>query len=367
MKLKLKLPQSTSTFSIRRLSFLFLLISLLIAGCIEEFDTGVAKQGGTLVITGRITNSQGPHYVLINRTTVEDKISNPEGGAQVTIFDEFDNEFPLFEELPGNYILPIGSLNPFPGRAYRVEIELSNGSRYASTLDRMPTNTVQDSVYYRFVTIEETSSEGIPVGKNYFETYIDSEIPETSEPVFIRWEVRETYQFYPVDLPDPFDQQPLPCYFTGYPDAQRINLFNNRDFAAGTFNNRLLAQKEVDEAFQALYFTNVHQYSLSFPAYTYWNSISSNLNLVGGIFDVPPALVRSNIRNVDNPDEPVYGYFEAALEKVSRISVTDADVPFEFDGRCDYNPRFTRIDQYEPLCQDCQISNSSIPRPVYFP
>ncbi|MEQ8711901.1 MAG: DUF4249 domain-containing protein [Cyclobacteriaceae bacterium] len=352
---------------VQRLLLSVIVLCMAISGCIEEFDTGITKQGGTLVITGRITNSQGPHYVLINRTTIEDRISNPVGGAHVTILDEFDNEFQLFEEIPGSYILPIGSLNPFPGTAYRVKIEMTDGSRYASTLDRMPTNTVQDSIYYRFVTLEETSAEGIPIGTDYFETYIDSEIPETDQPIFVRWEVQESYQFYPVDLPDPFDQQPLPCYFDGYPDPQRINLFNNREFAAGSFKNRLVARRGIDEAFQSRYFSNVHQYSLSFNAYSYWNNISSNLNLVGGIFDVPPALVRSNIKNLDDPDELVYGYFEAALEKVSRVSVTDFDVPFEFEERCAYDPRLTRIDQYEPLCQDCQLSNQTIPRPVYFP
>lgn len=355
------------TANLPRKSLVFILCTLVLVGCIEPFDTGLQKQGGTLVITGRITNSEGPHYVYINRTTIEDRIANPEGGAQVVIFDEFDNTFPLFEELPGSYILPIGALNPFPGRAYGVAIVLANGSRYTSTLDRMPANNVRDSVYYKFVTIEETSPEGIAVGINYFETYIDSEIPETANAVFIRWEVQEAYQFFPVDLPDPFDQQPLPCYFTGYPDPQRINLFSNREFAAGNFNNRLVARRGIDEAFQSRYFTNVHQYSLSFGAYSYWSNISSNLSLVGGIFDVPPALVRSNIRNLDDPDEVVYGYFEAALEKISRVSVTDFDVPFNFDARCAYDPRLTRIEQYEPLCQDCQISNRSVPRPLYFP
>lgn len=319
-----------------------------------------------MVITGRITNSQGPHFVFINRTTIEDRISNPVAGAFVHIFDEFDNQFPLFEEIPGTYILPIGSIDPFPGNAYGVNVTLVDGSRYLSALDRMPTNNVQDSIYYKFAAIEELSGEGISINNNYFETYIDSEIPLTERGIFVRWEARESYQFYPLDVPDPFDELPPPCYFFDYPDPQRISLFNNRDFMAGSFKNRLVARREVDEAFQALYFSNIHQFSLSFPAYSYWKNISSNLNLVGGIFDVPPALVRSNIRNIDDPKELIYGYFESALEKVTRISVSDNDVPFEFENRCDFDP-IRRIDQYEQVCQNCQLSNRSIPRPVYFP
>lgn len=339
----------------------------MLSACIEPFDFEVDKTSGTLIINGRITNSKGPHYVYINRTTAADSIRKPETGAVVTLHEEGGNTYPLFEELPGQYILPIGLMNANPGLNYHIAVNLLNGEVYESTPDRMPEVTAQDSLYVQFVLEERVNENGVTLQNYFHEAYINSRIPQTDKPLFIRWEVQETYQLFPVDLEEFNEIEPPPCYITDYPDPQRINLFNNFEFDAGTFSNLLVAKRPLNYAFKALYFTNLYQYSLSESAYTYWENIAKNINQAGSIFDTPPATVKGNIFNVNNPQEAVFGYFEAAAVKVQRVSVSDESAPIEVGERCPYDAARPNLNQYEPLCQDCNISPKSIPRPEYFP
>ena len=56
----------------------------------------------------------------------------------------------------------------------------------------------------------------------------------------------------------------------------------------------------------------VKQYSMGEEAFHYWNELKKTSQEQGFLFDRQPALLRSNIRNVNNEDEIILGFFSMA-------------------------------------------------------
>ena len=56
-------------------------------------------------------------------------------------------------------------------------------------------------------------------------------------------------------------------------------------------------------------------------AIEYWRKVNILANQVGSIFDTPPAEINGNIKNLNNQDEKVYGYFQTVNETYHRIYI----------------------------------------------
>ncbi len=347
--------------------YIYILIVCGLGGCIEPFDLSIEQQAGIVSINGRITNADEPQYVFIGSTSAENRVVNPIGGAEVALFDNFGNSWQYFEELPGTYVIPVGGVNALPGNSYHIEVVLPNGNVYTSEPEQMPSLLVKDSIYYRFNTLSEINENGIEVSQNVFEVYIDSEIPQTNEPLYLKWEIEEAWELKPTDFPDPFGVIPPPCFYSSYPDPQRINLYNSLEERSGSFSGRLMAQTPVGRPFVSRYASNVYQYALTEATYTYWNNVRKNIEQTGSIFDIPPALISGNITNIEDENEIVFGHFSAAMVKTSRVIVRLEEVPFFITDDCLYNSQVFRRD-YPAICLDCEaFTKNLILRPSYFP
>jgi hypothetical protein len=60
------------------------------------------------------------------------------------------------------------------------------------------------------------------------------------------------------------------------------------------------------------YQVTIQQLSISKGAYQFFNLLRSQKSINGDIFDPPPATIRGNIINLDNPESNVIGYFYAS-------------------------------------------------------
>lgn len=338
-----------------------------LSGCIEPFELSIEQQAGIVSINGRITNAAEAQYVFIGSTTAENRIANPIGGAEVRLYDDFGNSWQYFEELPGTYVIPVGGINVLPETSYHIEALLPNGKVYTSLPEKMPSLLVKDSIYYGFNTISEINENGLEVSTNVFEVFIDSDIPQIDEPLYIKWEIEEAWELKPTDFPDIWGEIPPPCFYSSYPDPQRINLYNSLEEKSGSFAGRLMAQTEIGVPFVTRYASNVYQYAITEATYAYWNNVRKNIDQTGSIFDIPPALIRGNIANIQDAEELVFGYFSASMVKESRVIVRLEEVPFFVEDKCLFNPQ-TRRPDYPAICGECEaFSKNLILRPSYFP
>ena len=67
----------------------------------------------------------------------------------------------------------------------------------------------------------------------------------------------------------------------------------------------------------------VNQYSLNEEDYAYWEKIQNIAVQVGGLYDIIPASVPSNIRCIEDPNEKVLGYFSVSAMTSKRIFIKD--------------------------------------------
>ncbi|MEL6562002.1 MAG: DUF4249 family protein [Bacteroidota bacterium] len=365
-----------------RLSVFLLLISVLsIVACEEIIEFNTENKGGDIVIFGRMTDGLEGNRVTVSVTSPFDRPPIPIEFADVILYDE-DGNNEVFQELePGIYEPQSLTLERTAGKSYYLEVCTPNGNKYRSVIEKMPRSVSRDSAYFNVETIRFNTDESFEVEETIINVLLDADIDrDAGQQVFLRWEVEEVYSLQEVMLPP--RKFPLwgwkTCYVINPVDAQKFFLFNGNDFQNNQLKGISLAERPLDETFAANHYFNVIGYSLSFESFDYWNKVSQLTNRVGSIFDAPPATLPSNISNVEDLNEVIYGHFEVVTSDTSRILVTKNDIPVVFDGPCVVPPEideipincFSCLDSIFALNQECLncliLKNSSLVRPDYF-
>ena len=97
----------------------------------------------------------------------------------------------------------------------------------------------------------------------------------------------------------------------------------------------------------------IRQSSLTKEAFQFFDLLKNQLSIQGSIFDPPPATIRGNMINLDDPDVAVIGYFRASDVQADTLFIPRSDVEA---------PR-----QILEIRDDCRVfGNSTIERPVFW-
>jgi len=352
--------------------FILLAIFPLISGCIENFDFDADSVGGQLVVEGLITDQNELQQIRLSRTfdfdtTVNQFVDN----AIVSVSDDMGNVYNFTNAGNGMYISDelVGAI----GRSYKLSFRTSDGNFYESNFQMMKAVPEISSIYYERGTKQTFNEAGVIVDEDIVEIFVDTKNFE-SDPatLLLDWEAiyeirtfPEDNAFFPTGMGAPaicFD--PLPC--SGYevtefipldPDVIFLNCGNEIeqvdectccDCWRTVFNpNVLLNENESRDLkrfkvaeFQALeeIFGNkfrfiVSQFSLTNDAFVFYRSLKLQRENTGSIFETPPFKINSNIKNIDNEDEDVLGFFTASAMKSDSIEIVGGElsnlIPFE--------------------------------------
>ncbi|MFC3416017.1 DUF4249 domain-containing protein [Algoriphagus hitonicola] len=342
--------------------------------CVEQISFPLDRQEEKLIVFGQISNLQEEKYIFLSSTTSQDRqplssgdylvlndLPRPVTNAQVSLVGSDNSTFLFTHQSDGRYDLS-RNVPILDGVSYFVEIQV-NGKTYRSSPEEIPEAVGSDELSYDFGRGE---LDGIP-GLALISIYSDVELPETSEPYYLRWEVEEAYFWQLTFFPNPFNQGPPPCYVFEFPDSERIPLLSGESLRGGVEGGRqLLATRQVDQSFLSRHYFTVRQISMSKSAFDYWRNVRDLVNNTGSVFDTPPAPIQGNIVNVNDPDEVVLGYVEVAKVAQKRIYTTLADVPFELEEVCTYQPGKPAI-EYPQTCRNCNaFRNSSTQTPEWW-
>ena len=97
----------------------------------------------------------------------------------------------------------------------------------------------------------------------------------------------------------------------------------------------------------------IQQLSITKETYAFLNLLNNQLSIDGDIFDPPPATIRGNMINLDNPEENVIGYFY--------VSDVSADSVFIDKSVLEENQPMLQIND------DCRIlPNSTTEKPDFW-
>ncbi len=291
-----------------------------IQGCIERYYPGEDElKTGTLVINAHLTDEPGYQTIEISRSvTLTYSSYDPVTGAYAEIIRE-DGEFCDFtEEKPGWYGCNFEEEFLQTGMSYRLHVITPDGKEYESEFDRIRPVPGIDAIYYEVESASyKTESDSTGGVRFYIDfTYDDADFE------CLRWELTETYEFHNPSmsafiLDVDFKLKPLPdssnfrvCYITNDLPSIHSMTLKYLDFGIyikkpfGFVPNDLMAQKLKHK-----YSLHVKQFSLGEEAFHYWDELKKTSQEQGFLFDRQPALLKSNIHNVNDEQEIVLGFF----------------------------------------------------------
>ncbi len=310
------------------------------------------------MIFGRITQQPGPYQFSVRKTSSNLRISEPVTNVRVelTDLDRGISETAVVTA-PGEYEVPGELVQGRPGGTYQLQVELrGEGKTFLSEPQTMPEFVATDSAYFSFKRRTLFTDGGADFKKWFIDVLVDSGFPQTEAPFYLRWDVDEVFSFINV-IPGPFPTY-IDCYIQTWPEQRGFVLLNGEDFEGGQLTGQLLASKLIDHTFEERHYFNINQYSLNREAFEYWQQVSQMVNQTGSIFDIPPAPIRGNLHNPDNPDELVLGFFEACQLNTSRFFIVKSMLPLFPADPCIVQPA---------ICDNCKSVENNLPeRPEWF-
>ncbi len=297
----------------------FLFFFLLHNSCVSEFIPQISETKDLVVVEGLITDRPGINTVKLSRSMPLGLRSEakPLSRCTVSIKDDNGNTYWLNETLPGTYVTDSSRFRGVAGRSYALEIVLLEGNRvihYKSFPVEMKPVPLVDSLYYEKTIIAEKyeNYNGIEGCQIYLDTRDPSGLCE-----YYRWEYFETWV-----LRLNFDVPNQTCWISN--NSKNISIESTAALSEDRINRRPVTYiSNVTDRLKTRYSILVNQYSMSKDEYNYWKKLRSLTFSVGGLHDIIPSSVQSNIICVEKPAEKVLGYFSVSAISSRRIYIKE--------------------------------------------
>ena len=292
---------------------------LLLTCCVTKFIPQTNENPELLVVEGLITDQPGANTLKLSSTLPIGIRSNakPLTGYYVSITDDLGNAFYFRETDTGTYVTDPSIFIGTIGRFYTLHIDPStdkNKHRFESYPIEMKPVPPIDSIYYEKVEISENNMWSQP--PEGCQIFLNTHDP-TNQCRYYRWEYTETWEFrIPYNVPN------STCWISS--NSDKINIKSTGSLA----ETRILRYKlnyisNQSDRLKVKYSILVNQYSLNEDEYTYWEKLQNISEQVGGLYDMIPSRIISNVRCIDNPDVKVLGFFSVSANTSRRIFIKD--------------------------------------------
>jgi len=307
---------------------IFLLTFLLLNSCITQFVPQIEESKELLVVQGLITDQHEIDTIKLSKSMPLGEVSSakPVGRCFVSISDNLGNVVTLAESSPGTYITP-DSFFGVAGRFYTLHIrtgaELGNYTYESYPTELVPVPPI-DSLYYEKINIEKPA--GFFKGVDACQIKLNTHDPENACKYY-RWNFSETWVFRLL-----FDVPNQTCWIKD--KSRSISIKSTVAFDKAEIKGYPINYiTNITDRLKTKYSILVNQYSLNADEYSYWEKIQNIAVQVGGLYDIIPTSVPSNIFCVENPTAKVLGYFSVSAKSSKRLFIKD-----NFEGIIDrYN------------------------------
>lgn len=307
------------------------ILFILSPSCIEPYDPEIDRYENVLVVDGLYTNADDHMYVRLSRSIpYYENGALKVTGAVVVIADDLGYGQTYTEISPGVYRLEAGLKQGIAGRSYKISIETMEGEQYESDYQLMKEAVEIDSVYYELD--EEIFSSGSQNRKGV-RFFLDSK-DEKGATQYYRWDWLETWE-YEVPHYKPGFENRKTCWRSFY--SNNISISNTGSFSEDfNYKKELYTVTNETNRLKMQYSSLIRQYSISSEAFEFWRTMKETNELTGTLFDTPPAPVLGNIQNVNDPYEPVLGFFEVSGVSDKRVFVDKKELPYDFGSPSGY-------------------------------
>lgn len=313
-----------NNFSLKLL--LYCMFVMMLASCKVPYEpTLKSSDTNALVVEGDIDGAF-PVVIMLSRsrmlTNGDTAAHKYESGAKVTVEDDHQNSYPLYETVTGTY----SSLSTLPLNAayqYRLHIFTAGKEEYLSDLVPFKSAPAIDSIGWNL------QDGGVQI-------YLNTHDPNDTTRYY-RWEYSETWEIqtyyysnYKYISSDstviPRDQQVNICWQSD--NSTNIWLGSSAKLSSDViYQTPLPYIQPHDPKLSVLYSIWVKQYALDLNGYNYWLAMKNNTENVGSIFDPQPNEAVGNIHCVTNPAENVVGYVSAGNTDEKRVFISNKSLP----------------------------------------
>ena len=305
--------------------FAYIVMLAFPVACVKQFIPMISEDKELLVVQGLITDQNEIDTIKLSRSLPLGQISEarPVSGYSVSISDDQGNKIDLREISAGTYITP-SYFHGITGRFYTLHLNSNSATgdlNYESfPMELKPVPRI-DSLYYVKTFIQ--SPDGFFKGVNDCHIYLNTHDPE-NKCKYYRWDFAETWV---LRLLFPVENQT--CWVSD--KSHNINIKSTVAFDQSRIDTYPINYiSNVTDRLQRKYSILVNQYSLDEDEYIYWEKIQNIALQVGGLYDVIPASVPSNLKCIEDPTEKVLGYFSVSAKSSKRIFIKD-----DFEGIID--------------------------------
>jgi Domain of unknown function (DUF4249) len=300
------------------LKFIIILFLVFLNSCIVQFVPQIEEEKEVLVVQGLITDQHETDTIKLSESLALGQLDKPKPvtGYNVTISDNLGNMVFLSDTAPGTYLTP-STFQGVIGRFYTLHVS-SNAGRgslnYESNPMEMKPVPPIDSIYYTKTVIEPAI--GFSKGVDGCQIYLDTHDP-SGDCRFFRWDFAETWILRLL-----FPVQNQTCWISD--KSHSINIKSTAALNESRITRLPVTYiTNITDRLSRKYSILLNQYSLNEDEYQYWEKIQNVAVQVGGLYDVIPASVQSNMKCIEDPTEKVLGYFSVSAKSSKRLFIKD--------------------------------------------
>ena len=328
---------------------ILLILLIITPGCKDEFLLELKNYEPIMVVEGLISNEPGPYTIKLSfAIPINETLEIPFEGCTVTLFENTDKSEVLTEKEPGLYVTSETGIQGVIGNKYRISIITPEGLEYETEFQEMKEPVEIESVYAELIHLEKEGFQ--PFGLPGYQFYTDTKTA-SSQYNYLLWKMIETYEYTN-------DYVLYDIYF-GIPKLDTNHLL--RDPIIENYRNNLFRcwkTQNINYIFtgktsnltipkitgQPLYFVGTNskrlqeryslllkQYTIGEDAFHFWNNVEKQSTEENFLIVNQPCNIIGNIKNKNNPDEIIYGYFTTASVTQKRIFVDRPKERFYYD------------------------------------
>lgn len=318
----------------KRLTY-FVAIIITLTTCVEPYNIKDTNYEKVLVVSGSISNNEGPYFVSLSHTYPLDGTgSTLIRNAALSVKDGLGNYHDFVESDSGLYVSP-PSLRGIVGEEYQLIIE-TEGKQYESETTTLKVSPEIDRIHHIYTDrLSEGGTDPVTGIQFFVDTSIDSDTP-----AFFRYEWEDTYR---IDAPYPslwdfnFDDSTYilrdvavgRCFSSGKSaDILLANTAESSVNKVADFPIRFISEER--QALRTRYSILVRQFAIDEANYNFYRQIKKSNENGGSLNAEQIGTIIGNISSLDDPSEIVLGYFEVAgmTEKRAFFNPNDFDDNF---------------------------------------
>ena len=309
----------------KKITLFSIAIGLWVCSCVEPFNLNIESNIRILTVDATLTDTSDEQSITLTESVNSNgsAYSFPLLKATVEVLVNKTEKVALTEKGTGVYVLP-KTFKLKAGSSYKLFFSKADGTKYESGEDKLTTVPEIIGVH------DEFKINGVERG-NYFDpanyVYLDTQDPANDKNNYLwswrLWERQSVcatcyngrYFLTPVParcreerafIGETFDYFcPGDCWEILY--NKDLNVFSDIYSNGNPITNRLIAKIPYYSIKGAL--IEIKQQSISPDAYRYFKLLADQVQNNGSLVDTPPAAIIGNVKNKNNPEEAVAGFF----------------------------------------------------------